>query len=167
MIKYWNTPLPNNIYFCTSIEKSTVKGTWSMIGNILREGLLRWLSGKEPASQYRRCMFNPYVRKIPWGENANPLQYSCLENSKDRGPWWTIVHRAAMNPGVHIPFWITIFSGDIPVVGLLCHTAAKSLQSCPTLCDPIDGNPPGSAVPRILQARTQEWAAISFSSARK
>ena len=44
---------------------------------------------------------------------------------------------------------------------------AKSLQSCPTLCDPIDGNPPGSAVPRILQARTQEWAAISFSSARK
>ena len=43
--------------------------------------------------------------------------------------------------------------------------AAKSLQSCPTLCDPIDGSPPGSAVPRILQARTLEWVAISFSNA--
>ena len=42
-------------------------------------------------------------------------------------------------------------------------TAAKSLQSCPTLCDPIDGNPPGSAVPGILQSRTLEWVAISFS----
>ena len=43
--------------------------------------------------------------------------------------------------------------------------AAKSLQSCPTLCDPIDGSPPGSPVPGILQARTLEWVAISFSDA--
>jgi len=42
---------------------------------------------------------------------------------------------------------------------------AKSLQSCPTLCDPRDGSPPGSPVPGILQARTLEWAAISFSNA--
>ena len=45
--------------------------------------------------------------------------------------------------------------------------AAKSLQSCPTLCDPIDGSPPGSDVPGILQARTLEWVAISFSNAWK
>ena len=45
--------------------------------------------------------------------------------------------------------------------------AAKSLQSCPTLCDPIDGSPPGSPVPGILQARTLEWVAISFSKAWK
>ena len=45
--------------------------------------------------------------------------------------------------------------------------AAKSLQSCPILCDPIDGSPPGSAVPGILQARTLEWVAISFSNAWK
>ena len=45
--------------------------------------------------------------------------------------------------------------------------AAKSLQSCLTLCDPIDGSPPGSAVPGILQARTLEWVAISFSNAWK
>ena len=46
---------------------------------------------------------------------------------------------------------------------LLCY--AKSLQSCPTLCDPIDGSPPGSPVPGILQAGTLEWVAISFSNA--
>ena len=52
---------------------------------------------------------------------------------------------------------------------LCMHTpaAAKSLQPCPTLCDPIDGNPPGSAIPGILQARTLEWVAISFSNAGK
>ena len=44
-------------------------------------------------------------------------------------------------------------------------TAAKSLQSCPTLCDPIDGSLPGAAVPGILQARILEWVAISFSNA--
>ena len=43
--------------------------------------------------------------------------------------------------------------------------AAKSLQSCPTPCDPRDGSPPGSPVPGILQARTQEWVSISFSNA--
>ena len=45
------------------------------------------------------------------------------------------------------------------------YIAAKSLQSCPTLCDPVDGSPPGSPVPGILQARTLEWFAISFSNA--
>ena len=44
------------------------------------------------------------------------------------------------------------------------NAAAKSLQSCPTLCDPIDGSPPGSPVPGILQARTLEWVAISFNA---
>ena len=43
--------------------------------------------------------------------------------------------------------------------------AAKSLQSCPTLCNPIDGSPRGTPVPGILQARTLEWVAISFSNA--
>ena len=53
-------------------------------------------------------------------------------------------------------------------IHLLLHdattTTTKSLQSCPTLCDPIDGSPPGSPVPGILQARTLEWVAISFSN---
>ena len=46
-------------------------------------------------------------------------------------------------------------------------TTAKSLQSCPTLCNPIDGSPPGSPIPGILQARTLQWVAISFSNAWK
>ena len=49
----------------------------------------------------------------------------------------------------------------------IIFAAAKSLQSCPTLCDPIDDSPPGSPVPGILQARTLEWVAISFSNAWK
>ena len=48
---------------------------------------------------------------------------------------------------------------------LACAAAAKSLQSCPTLCDPIDGSRLGSPTPGILQARTLEWVAISFSNA--
>ena len=50
---------------------------------------------------------------------------------------------------------------------LVCHIYAKSLQSCLTLCNPIDGSPPGSPVPGILQARILEWVAISFSNAWK
>ena len=66
------------------------------------------------------------------------------------------------------------FGGDVYflklillLVAQLCGytAAAKSLQSCPTLCDPIDASPPGSPVPGILQARTLEWVAISFSNA--
>ena len=48
------------------------------------------------------------------------------------------------------------------MTNLAAAAAAKSLQSCPILCDPIDGSPPGSAVPGILQARTLEWVAIAF-----
>jgi len=55
--------------------------------------------------------------------------------------------------------------GATPSILLPAAAAAKSLQSCPTLCNPIDGSPPGSAVPGILQARTLEWVAISFSNA--
>ena len=53
------------------------------------------------------------------------------------------------------------------VFNLTLSAAAKSLQSCPALCDPIDGSPLGSSVPGILQARTLEWVAISFSRAWK
>ena len=82
----------------------------------------------------------------------------------------------------YITFWDRVLSvtvtnlNCIPVVAcinssfLSCSVAAaaaKSLQSCPTLCDPIDGSPSGSSVPGILQARTLEWIAISFSNAWK
>ena len=51
----------------------------------------------------------------------------------------------------------------LPVIGEAATTAAKSLQSCLTLCNPIDGSPPGSPVPGILQARTLEWVAMHSS----
>ena len=54
-----------------------------------------------------------------------------------------------------------------PLSPFLYTTITKSLQSCPTLCDPIDGSPPGSPIPGILQARTLKWVAISFSNAWK
>ena len=59
----------------------------------------------------------------------------------------------------------TIWATRESMLPMLCY--AKSLQSCPTLCDPIDASPPGSPIPGILQARTLEWVAISFSSAGK
>ena len=55
----------------------------------------------------------------------------------------------------------------IQLASSTCFLPAKSTQSCPTLCDPIDGSPPGSPVPGILQARILEWVAISFSNAWK
>ena len=61
------------------------------------------------------------------------------------------------------------YYGGLKVSNIIQHpaAAAKSLQSCPALCNPIDGSPPGSLVPGILQARTLEWVAISFSNAWK
>ena len=65
--------------------------------------------------------------------------------------------------------WKLLFieSGENTVIMPAVAAAAKLLQSCPTLCNPIDGSPPGSPVPGILQARTLEWVAISFSNAWK
>ena len=94
------------------------------------------------------------------------------------------VNNAPFNTGVHVSFHISIFSFfqvnpqmwncciiwqfsfcEEPPCSFPCY--AKSLQSFPTLCDPIDGSPPGSPIPGILQARTLEWVAISFSNAWK
>ena len=68
---------------------------------------------------------------------------------------------------IHNFILIIGYSGIIYVIfnTAAAAAAAKSLQSCPTLCEPIDGSPPGSAVPGILQAKTLEWVAISFSNA--
>ena len=73
---------------------------------------------------------------------------------------WTAAHQAPLSMGFsRQEYW-----SGVPLL-LLSAAAAKSLQSYPTLCDLIDGSPPGSPVPGILQARTLEWVAISFSSA--
>ena len=70
--------------------------------------------------------------------------------------------------GVHVPHICLPWPHFPPqVTGPNSAAAAKSLQSCLTLCNPIDGSPPGSPVPGILQARTLEWVAISFSNVWK
>ena len=79
----------------------------------------------------------------------------------------TIINVNAYKPIFKIVFLVILnfipFLSDL----IAAAAAAKSLQSCPTLCDPIGGSPPGSPVPGILQARTLEWVAISFSNASK
>ena len=83
-------------------------------------------------------------------------------------PWWSSSWDYAFllqGVGSSIPGWeFNPWLGNWdPTYGPAA--AAKSLQLCPTLCDPIDRSPPGSPVPGILQARTLEWVAISFSNA--
>ena len=82
---------------------------------------------------------------------------------------WTAAYQAPLPMGFsRQEYWSGVPSPSpilIPAAPILipAAAAAKSLQSCPTLWDPIDGSPPGSLVPGILQARTLEWVAISFS----
>ena len=78
----------------------------------------------------------------------------------------TILEKGWRFPGIAplLTFWPFMVSLETVMALGGMSAAAKSLQSCPTLCDPIDSSPPGSAVPGILQARTQEWVAISFSN---
>ena len=104
------------------------------------------------------------------GGNGNPLQCSCLENPRDRGAWWAAVYGVAQSWT-----WLKRLSSSSSIwkfnwflyIDLIFYNlaAAKLLQSCLTPCDPIDGTPPGSPVPGILQARTLERVAISFSNA--
>ena len=62
-----------------------------------KKWLPSWLSGKESACQCRRHGFDPWVGKIPWRRNGNPLQYSCLENPMDRGVWQATDHEVTKN----------------------------------------------------------------------
>ena len=111
-----------------------------------------WLRPKRICLQCRKPGVIPGWGRTLGEGHGNPLQYSCLENPMDRGAWWATVH--AVTSARHLPE-----SGPRSTSA----AAAKSLQLCPTLCDPIDGSPPGSATPGILQARTLEWVAIPFS----
>ena len=93
----------------------------------------------------------------------------CLSSLANVTFWWEVLMLRAVlwaeglrrGPG-------GILKISVPSIQFYCEpAAAKSLQSCPTLWDPIDSSPPGSTIPGILQARTLEWVAISFSNAWK
>ena len=77
--------------------------------------------------------------------------------------WWEGVPTSS----IHALYWLLREAHFSCLLNAAAAAAAKSLQSCPILCDPIDGSQPGSPVPGILQARTLEWVAISFSNAWK
>ena len=82
---------------------------------------------------------------------------------------WARMHQSVVVTTTEDCLWPQKFLRQQREVVALCvshsTTTTKSLQSCPILCDPIDSSPPGSPVPGILQARTLEWVAISFSNA--
>ena len=113
----------------------------------------------------------PYSRNIislcTWNvlNTALELKFLHITIIKDR------CHYASLNSRIYTqrPFKLDLVH-DLLFCTLLWNVTAataKSLQSCPTLCDPIDGSPPGFPIPGILQARTLEWVAISFSNAWK
>ena len=93
-------------------------------------------------------------------EELKGLLMSVKEESEKTGLKLNIQKSKIMASGP-----ITSWKREEGKVEVAATAAAKSLQSCPTLCDPIDSGPPGPPVPGILQARTLEWVAISFSSA--
>ena len=104
-----------------------------------QETQVRSLGWEDPLEQEIATHFSILAWTIPWMEELGGLQP--MGSQRD------------MTEHKHL------------VQAMLCY--AKSLQSCLTLCDAIDGSPPGSPVPEILQARTLEWVAISFSNAWK
>ena len=85
---------------------------------------------------------------------------------KSRNRWRQFSHGIKTDPSSNPEIWWAIKLRSV-YSNTHCCCCCKSLQSCPTLCDPIDGSPPGSPVPGILQARTLEWVAITFSNAGK
>ena len=134
--------------------------------------LFRWLRVKEPPCQGRRRKSSKQSSVPGWGRspgegNDNPLQDSCLKNPRDGGAWQATVYGVAKSETrlLRVSRMMTSILAHVSLaVSVLCinAAAAKLLQSDTTLCEPIDGSPPGSANPGILQARTLEWVAISL-----
>ena len=114
---------------------------------------LRWVQLFSSLNIIRHCLHGQgTIKKIPqaarWGQNNNTSLVKLVKSNSPPTNNWR---------------WLEESHNHL----IMPLAAAKSLQSCPTLWDPIDGSPPGSPVPGILQARTLEWVAISFSKAWK
>ena len=104
-----------------------------------------------------------YLRSEPWG-HSYPVGERWGLRSLPRGPRCARSSDFKESRRLHLP---VPRKAPVPHLEISAAAAAKSLQSCPTLCDPIDGSPQGYPIPGILQARTLEWVAISFSNAWK
>ena len=119
------------------------------------------LKGKFINHFSRQCLFFYTTFIFP---KVKEVKVKSLSRVRPLATPWTAAHQAPPSMGFsRQEYW-----SGVPLPSPSCYPAtAKSLQSCLTLCDPIDGSPPGSLVPGILQARTLEWVAISFSNAWK
>ena len=100
-----------------------------------------------------------YPLLLIWGNAVFKYLKWSVPSIKD-GSWYGCIFSQAMRDE-------RLFIPTLSAAAAAAATAAKLLQSCPTLCDLIDCSPPGSTIPGILQARTLEWVAISFSNAWK
>ena len=150
-------------------------------------------AGKESTWKGRRLWFDPWAGEIPWRrewptspiflpresdgqrslEGYSPWGHKEMDMTEQLTLWYD--GRMELEIGKHRERWRDSEAGEGMLEGsntlddeiVLACLLAKLLQSCPTLCNPIDGSPPGSPVPGILQARTLEWVAMSFSNAWK
>ena len=156
--KFWPYPPPNSVPPLIPL---------SVLYSLLVRGFLDGSVVKNPPANAGDADSIPGSGRSPGEGNGNPLHYSCLGNPIDRRSlagqnlwgYKRLRHNLASKQQQQL-----LIS---PTFEHSLSAAAKSLQSCPTLCNPRDGSPPGSPVPGILQARTLEWVAISFSNAWK
>ena len=139
-----------------------VPGLWSIDSKVVVHGPSRSLAcGIRPTYGLNLCLLHWQVDSLPLSHQGRSPPASIF--TVDGSPWLAchVVCRRFWKGRVIrkiLRFRVTTFHSI---------SAAKSLQSCPTLCNPIDGSPPGFPVPGILQTRTLEWVAISFSNAWK
>ena len=131
------------------------------------------LGEEDPLEKEMATHSSTLAWRIPWTEEPGRLQ--SMRSQRARRNWVTkhmhtqsnnMITRIDYENGKELKILLTLNRPFLPIPHFAA-AAAKSLQSCPTLCDPIDGSPPGSPTPGILQARTLEWVAISFSNAWK
>ena len=131
-----------------------------MVKNLptMQETWVRSLGGEVPLEKGMAIHSSILAWRILWTEKPGKLQSM---GSQRVGHDW-VTNTSTLNL---VPVYsLNKYSCDFCCIS---PATAKSLQSCPILCDPIDGSPPGSPLPRILQARTLEWVAIAFSNAWK
>ena len=124
-----STTLPK-VFSLESPNGSLYEASGLVFGTITQHfGLPRWLSGKEFACQCRRHWFNPGLGRSPGEGNGNSLQYSYLQNSMDRGAWWTTIH--GVTKGSDMTYWLNnhgvLYCRTLPLC--LAHVTAYSFVS--------------------------------------
>ena len=146
---------------------------------IMQETQVWSLGWEDPLEEEMTNHSSILAWRIPWTEEPGGLQ--SMELQRVEQDWETYTHththtvdlqccvtlRCTAQWFKHIFVSMYLFIPFHILSSYATAATAKSLQSCPTLCDPTDGSPPGSPIPGILQARTLEWVAISFSNAWK